>query len=68
MDRFDAGFESTHCCVHKLVINVLNDPVEIKLIRNITENPPNKGNVFFFCFFSALNKCYHCNIVVAIDH
>lgn len=47
MDRFDAGFESTYC-VHKLVINVLNDPDENKLLRNITEISPNKENVFFF--------------------
>lgn len=51
MDRFDAGFESTYCCMHKLVIYVLNDPVEIKLLRNITQNSPNKENVFFFFFF-----------------
>lgn len=46
MDRFDAGFESTYCCMHKLVISVLNDPNEIKLLRNNTENSPNKENVF----------------------
>lgn len=48
MDRFDAGFELIYYCMHKLVIYVLNDPVEIKILRNITENSPNKENVFFF--------------------
>lgn len=48
MDRFDAAFESTYCCMHKLVIYKLNDLVEVKLLRHITENSPNKENVFFF--------------------
>lgn len=55
MDRFDAGFESTYCCnMHKLVTGhlytiyyILNEPVEIKPLRNITQSFFNKENVFF---------------------